>query len=222
MIPRGLPAFGAQPPPHDPHALAREILSERRFRVHVANPAHKTWWEVATSWLQDRWNELGRTFAHHVHIGAKASVAAGDIILAVTAGVVLIVAIRLISAYVRETVIPAHAVREIAPHLAAEALFAQSMHAGELGEYAAAIALVFRAALAALDIRGVVHDQPSRTVNECRREVRERAPAFLAPFDALARIFTAALYADAPVTQAQWAAAREAYTRLVSDRSGVA
>jgi len=219
MIRRGLPAFGAQPPPMDPNTLARRILSEPRFRVRVAAEPHKTWLDIAISWLRDRWSALVSAFAHHVHVGANVSIATGDIILALTAGVVLVVAARLVSAYIRENGIPVRGAREFSPRLAADALFAQSVRAGERGEYAAAISLLFRAALAALDIRGVVHDEPSRTVNECRREIRKRAPRILGPFDALARIFTAVLYADAPVTQAQWAAAHDAYTRLISERS---
>lgn len=218
MAARGLPPFGAQPPPIDPHTLARQILSQPRFRVHIAAGQPRTWFDIAMSWLRDRWSALVDTFAHHVHVGANATIAAGDIILALTAGVVLIVAVRLVSGYIRENATPAHAVRELSPRFAAEALFAQSVLAAERGEFTAAISLLFRAALTALDIRGVVHDEPSRTVNECRREIRERAPLFLGPFDALARIFTAALYADVPVTQAQWTAAREAYSHLIAER----
>lgn len=221
MIARGLPAFGSQPPPHNPHGLALQILSERRFRIRVTAPPHKTWWDIALSWLQNRWNDLVQAFAHHVRFGAAVSIASGDLILLFVAALVLIIAIRLLSGYIRESAAPAHDVRGLSPRAATDALFAQSMRAAELSQYAAAISLLFRAALAALDVQGLVHDQPSRTVNECRREVGERAPGFLAPFDALARIFTAALYADAPVTQAQWTAARDAYMRLISDRSNV-
>lgn len=183
---------------------------------------HKTWWDVAVSWLQDRLRQLSEAFAHHVHLTGKTSVAVGDVILALASAVVLIVALRLIAGYVRERAAPASAIHEISPRLTADELYARSTRAAASGEYNAAITLLFRAALAALDIRGAVHDEPSRTVNECRRELRERASRLLPAFDALARIFTAALYADAPVTAVQWNEAREAYAQLRPGRADVA
>jgi len=208
-----LPIFGASRPPIDAHLLARRILSASRFRMRVETPSRKTWWDFAVGWLSDRWNQLVYAFAHHVRVGATTSIAAGDIILLVAAGAVLFVAIRLVANYVREGT-TAKSVQIVPPRVAAEALYACSLRIAAEGDYAAAITLLFRSALVALDLRGIVHDEPSLTVNESRQEVRRRAPRFTAPFDALARIFTAAVYAEALVTPAQWSAAREAYDKL--------
>jgi hypothetical protein len=106
--------------------------------------------------------------------------------------------------------------RALAHNADAQTLYLQSTRAADRGDYAEAASLLFRAALAALDLRGVVHDDPSRTVNECRAAVRERAPQSTAPFDTIARTFTAALYADAPVSAQQWNAARSAFAELAA------
>lgn len=182
---------------------------------------HKTWWDLFWGWLDDRWHQLVDAFAHHVHVGKNAGIAVGDIVLILTSAIVLLALIRLIAGYVREAP-RAGGVPLIPRHVAAESLYARSVQAASAGDYASAVTLLFRAALVALDVRGVLHDEPSHTVNDCRREVRERAPRALPPFDALARVFTAAIYADAPVTPAQWNAAREAYAQLTGDVADVA
>lgn len=181
--------------------------------MHVEGVARKTWWDFVTAWLGDRWNQLVDAFAHRVHIGGPGSIVAGDVILILVAAVVVVVLVRLFAGYIRET--PAvRGALPFAPPLAAEAIYSQSVQAANRGDYAGAIALLFRAALTALDVRGVVHDEPSRTVNECRREVGRTAPRFAAPFDTIARAFTAAIYAEALVTPAQWTAARDAYGQI--------
>lgn len=211
MISR-LPAFGHRPPA-DPHALARTILAEPRFRVRVA-PVRTAWWTPITKWLGDRWNQLVDAFTHHVKIGTGASIAIGDLLLIAVIALVVIVAVRLLMQYVREAA-PADHARRLEPHASSEDLYAEAQRAAQHGEYARAIALLFSGALAALDVRGVVHDDPSRTVNECRREVRARAPQCSASFDIVARAFSAVVYADAPVSAEQWERARDAYQQVI-------
>lgn len=211
---RGLPAIGSHRPPLDPRALARQILSEPRFRMRVQSPARKTWWDTVLAWLHDRWAQLIDAFARHVHVSAKTSVAAGDIILVAVAAVVVIAIVRLLANAVRAAAAPAAVASLDSPAANADALHAQSVRAAERGDYPDAIALLFRAALAVLNVRGVLHDEPSRTVNECRRAVYERAPGSLSSFEALARTFTAAVYAEAPASNAQWDAAYRAYAQL--------
>lgn len=211
MISR-LPAFG-QRPPADPHAIARAILAEPRFRIRVA-PVRTAWWTPITKWLGDRWHQLIDAFTHHVKIGTGASIAIGDLLLIAVIGLVVVVTVRLILQYVREAA-PAEHARRLESHASSEDLYADAQNAAQQGEYARAIALLFSGALAALDVRGVVHDDPSHTVNECRREVRARAPQCSAPFDIIARAFSAVVYADAPVSAEQWERAREACKEVI-------
>ena len=215
MIAGGLPAFGARRPPLDAHSLATTILSATRFRVRTGAQPRKTLWDMFWGWLGDRWNDLLDAFGRHVHLGKSFSFLAGDAIIVLAVAAVIFAAVRLLSNYVWEPSDSGRGDRGYAQRPSAHVLFAQSNAAADRGEFAVAIALLFQAALAALDVRGVVHDDPSRTVNECRREVRRTAPRCIEPFDALARAFTAVLYAEVPAGEAQWTSARAAYAALV-------
>ena len=210
----GLPVFGAHRPPFEPHALARTILSEPRFQVRVSAPARKTWWDVLVGWLGDRWHDLLGAFGKHIHVSAGVSVATGDIVIVVVAALVIFVAVRLLSQYIAEGVSQAGTLRAVASRAGAAELYEMSLEASRRGDYGSAVSLLFRASLAVLDLRGVVHDDPSSTVNESRRQVRRTEPRLVEPFDVLSRAFTAVVYADVPVSQTQWANAREAYLRL--------
>ena len=210
----GLRAFGTLRPPIDPQALARKIVAEPRFKIAVLRPKPKTWWDVFTQWLADRWHQLIDAFSHHVHVAPNVSAAFGDVLLAIAIGAVVVVAIRLAFGIARDPNRSIAAARALPQHLDAETLYVQSSRAADRGDYAAAATLLFRAAVATLDLRGVVHDDPSRTVNETRAAVRVRAPQSVSPFDTIARTFTAALYADAPVSREQWHTACDAFAEL--------
>lgn len=207
-------------PPLDPHALARSIVGEPRFRIAVIRPKPKTWWDVLLQWLSDRWTQLIDAFSKHVHVGEKASVAIGDLLIFALIALVAIVAIRLFLSSFREPAGVFGSARPLAQTAGADSLYALSERAADRGDYAAAIVLLFRAALAALDVHGVVHDDPSHTVNECRRAVRERSPQSAHAFDTIARAFTDALYADVPVSPQQWMAARNAFADVAPDSHG--
>lgn len=215
MSPGGLHAFGTLRPPIDPHALAQTIVADPRFRIAVTRPKPKTWWDSLVQWLSDRWTQLIDAFAHRVHVGERTSATIGDILILAVIAIVVIAGVRLLLGLLREHA-PSLTARPLPAHASAQSLFALGDRAAEAGRYAAAIALVFRAALVELDVQGVVHDDPSRTVNECRGAVRQRAPECAAAFDTIARAFTDALYADAPVSARQWSAARDAYHALIA------
>ena len=65
-----------------------------------------------------------------------------------------------------------------------------------------------------LDLRGVVHDDPSATVNDLRRALRARNAAAEGPFVDIARAFSSAAYAEERLDEPALNAAREAYDRL--------
>jgi hypothetical protein len=210
----GLRAFGTLRPPVDPHALAQKIVGEPRFRVMVVRPKPKTWWDLLMQWLSDRWHQLLDAFSRHVHVAPNVSVAFGDILIALAVVIVVAVGIRLAIGIAREHQEPSARSRALPQHADAQTLYAHSMRAAEGGDYVAATSLLFRAALSALDLQGIVHDDPSHTVNECRAAVRARSPLSASAFDTIARTFTAALFADAPVSAQQWNGARNAFIEL--------
>jgi Domain of unknown function (DUF4129) len=217
----GLPAFGAHLPPNDPSLLAHQILSQARFRMRIARSGHAGWWDAFVGWITRVWHALLGAFAQRLHVGGKTSIVAGDLLLAIVAGLVVLFAVRLLLTYVRAQELSVSETA-LAPHVAAQTLYGQALQLAEQADYSAAAAMLFRACLAALDLQGIVHDERSRTVNECLAQLRERAPQLTVPFDALARIFTAAIYADTPVTGAQWNAARQAYLQLTQSEQHAA
>jgi hypothetical protein len=212
-----LPVFGAQRPPHDPAVLVRGILAQSRFRIQAAAAPSHTWWDQLRNWVGEQWTRLMDAFAHHVKIGPRASVAIGDVLIALLALLVVGVGLRLLLGAVRSGT-PARGViaSPLAPHANAHELWEAAQHAAAAGAFASAIALAFRAVLATLDTRGVLRDDPARTVNECRRDVRARAPRLSAAFETIARIFTAAVYAEDRVGIEQWSEVERAYGTFLS------
>lgn len=209
--------FGAQPPPRDPEALARAILAGSRFRVRVSAPAARTWWDTLRDWIGAQWNRLMDAFAHHVHFGRSTGVAIGDIIIAMLVAIVAIAGTRLLLSIVRESGQTHSAPRALPSHADAAALYGAAQSAAQNGRYAGAVALLFQAALAALDARGVLRDDPARTVNECRKDVRLHAPSIAGQFDVIARAFTGAIYAEDRVDVQAWAMVERAYSLVLAE-----
>jgi hypothetical protein len=206
----------ARHPPLDPQALAHTILSEKRFLVAIPT-THRSLWEMFWDWLRDLWSRLADAFFSHVHIGNRAGLTIGVVVEAILIAAVVFMLIRLLVGVVRDARHPRSAARALAEPADPQALYAQSRRAAARGDYRAAIALIFGAALLRLERLGLVREDPSRTVNECRRSVAAREPALASVFDAIARPFTAAFYAELPVAQAQWLAAHDAYVTLPQD-----
>ena len=210
------PQLGQQQPPHDAAALARHILSQARFRVFVHAARPHTWWDTIRQWIADRWNQLLDAFSHHVHIGTAWSIATGDVLIAAVIAIVVAVIVRLLltiskdqsAGGMRESALPQHA--------DPEQLRAAALLAAQNGAYAGAVALLFQAVLALLDARGLLRDDPARTVNECRADVRRRAAQLSAPFDRIARLFTAAVYAEDRMSLAECMQAQEAYAAFAA------
>ncbi len=207
----------ARRPPLDPQALAHTILSEKRFRVAVPT-THRSLWEIVLGWLRDLWSRMADALFSHVHIGRNASVILGDVLALALIAAVIFIVVRLILGAVRDAQRPRATSRALAESPGAAELYALSRRAAAQGDYRNAVALIFRAALLRLERLGLVRKDPSRTVNECRRAVAAREPATAAVFDAIARPFTAAFYAELPIAQAQWLAAHDAYVALPPER----
>ena len=202
--------FGLAQPPIDPQRLALRILSEKRFAQRVVRPVPHTWWDAVQSWLADRWHQLMDAFGRSVHVGRGATAALGDLVLVAVVILLVVVGARLLMQLSREYGTAAGA-RPLAFRFAAADLYARAIAAAGERRYDRAVTLLFRATLASLDMRHALDDVPSRTVNECRRDVRARAPRFAGAFDGIARLFTAVAYANAAAGEAEWAQAREIY-----------
>jgi len=210
VTPAALPAFGAHRPPLEPASLAHRILSESRFRMQVH--ARDDWWTRFWTWF---WSKVASLFGHGGSAPPGVVDAIGDILLIAAAGLVIYFVVRLLMSLVRDAPAEDHvAARAIERKTAARDWYDRAVTAASQGRFGAAVVLLFRATLAILDLRGVVHDDPSHTVNESRAELLRSAPQFAPGFNAVARTFTAALYAEDPVSSAQWEEARGAYDAL--------
>lgn len=185
------------------------IVAERRFRVHIRGSS-AGWWDVFWHRVDDFFGALIRAFSHSVPVAPGVSAALGDLLIIAAAAAVLVFGVRLALRSAREYGRAAPldpAVRE----LSARALYSAALRAASTGSYAAAIVLLFRSALAAMEMQHVLDDVPSRTVNEWRREVRRSAPALSGAFDSIASAFTSVAYAGSPATETQWKNARDAF-----------
>jgi hypothetical protein len=76
------------------------------------------------------------------------------------------------------------------------------------------VRLLFAAAVTLLDLRGVVPEEQSTTINELRFALRERNADAELPFVDLARTYTEAAYAEHPIDAALWERAKTAYESL--------
>ncbi|HEX5275032.1 MAG TPA: DUF4129 domain-containing protein [Candidatus Rubrimentiphilum sp.] len=202
----------ASRPPLGARDLAREILSQKRFQVAVPS-THRTLWEMFWDWLRGLWSRVWDALFSHVHIGSRASTILGDALAVALIAVVVIVLVRLALGSIRDARRPdgAHALPELPDP---GALYDSSREAAARGDYRMAVALLFAAAIRRLERLGIAREDPSRTVNEWRRTLRGRQPSVLPAFDAIARPFVAAFYAETPVARGAWMEAHDAYVAL--------
>jgi hypothetical protein len=202
------------PPPHDiVRAVRAELATPGRYHLHAsAAPPHRAWFETALNWIGDQFTRLEQAIASRTHFGPEANAALGDIAILAALLVVGFIAARLLLLLQVErdgyAAMPLHGTRS------AQALARAASDAAERGDYAHAIRLLFAAAVVLLDLRGVVADDESATVNELRRSLRSRNSEAERPFSALAGAYTAAAYAERGVDAAAWSSARDAYARL--------
>jgi hypothetical protein len=215
-------AAGASPslrtrPRGDVAAAAAQILAEPAYRAARTGPApatQKTIWEKILDWIVEQFVRL---------FSGLAQAAAGVPLLGSVFAIVLIALAVLGLAYVAYRIADGLALRrktisadgELLPPIAtADELHAAAIDAARAGAYARAIALLFHASLLQLDRTNRVEYDPARTPGEYRRLVRAKAPPAAGDFDALARVFTLAAFADVPVVESDWMSATSSYRGL--------
>lgn len=204
--------------PPDLVATARRELAvpgRYQLKMRVVRPRASIW-EIAWGWLSDQFNRLYSALRARVHVGRSGAFALGDAIVAIAALIVIVTAVRLAQSMMWERRRSSFG-RALSSPPDAETLLASARDAARREEFALAIRTVFAAAAALLDVRGVLHDDASATVNDLRRQLRDRGPSIERPFVDLARAYTATAYAELPATSAMWAAANEAFERLSTE-----
>ncbi len=202
----------------DPNEVVRTILRDRRFHPppQAAAPAPVDVWEPVRAWaVEHLWKPLQRAFELIGNGFGAVSNIGGWIGIGIDVAIVLLVVVLLV-----RTVLAFTRARREAPGLFAERLIdragtsvdwrRRAAEAAARGEFAAAIAGLFRASLAMLDARALVAFDGARTPGEYRRLVRRARPTSATPFDALADGFVRATYAPEPPGSGDYEAAARA------------
>lgn len=198
-------------------ALRDELATPGRY--HLTTPvAHPNPIARAISWVLHQaargvhwlWQHFGWKHAPGPIVANTVVVIAGLVLGAV----ILYLATRIeIERAARSGALPLQAPRN------AQRFAIDAAAAADAGDYARAARLLFIAAVTLLDLRGVVRDERSATVEELRRELVARDAALEAPFAELSRAYTRAAYAQEPPDAAMWSSMQHAYARL-RERSG--
>ncbi len=200
-------------PPHDiVRAVRAELAVPGRYQLHVA-VRRPSLLEVLADWLGDRYRAFERALAAHVHVTPAAKTAFGDLIVVAAVLAVAIVAARLLAQAQIDAAQRGDA-HSLSPARSAHVLSVRAAAAAAEGDYARAVRTLFAAAVTLLDLRGVVRDDESATVNDLRRALHERDGRVEAPFIELARIYTSVAYAEAPTGADAWERAQRAYGDL--------
>ncbi len=203
-------------PPHDlVRAVRAELATPGRYELTQTQVVHRSWVQIVLQWLYDRYAELVHALATHLNVGPNAVSMLGDAIVVACVVVLGIVGARLLIAVQLDRARKTAAIA-IGPSRSAHATARAAADAAANGDYVRAIRLLFAAAVTLLDLRGVLHDDPSATVNDLRRALRERNASAEDPFVEIARLFSAAAYAEERLDASAWNAARDAYDRLTT------
>ncbi len=208
--------------PHgDPNVVVRSILAQPAFRHAPPNSsAAPSLIERILDWIGDvvhrffgRLNagrDVTNAIAGFAWIVSMAFVAP---VIALALGLLALVAFRLVLRAVRGRGAAAGDATQLPPDgpPSAARLRDMALAAAQRGEYAQAVALLFAAALLALDERELVAYDGARTPGEYRRLVRAGVATCAAAFDELTLRFVRASYAQSPTSREDFEATIRAF-----------
>jgi len=201
------------PPADIVGAVRAELAVPGRYHLH-AIAQHQSLLGQLVEWLWDRWSDFVSALTSHVKIGPAGTSLIGDAVVTLC-----VIAIAAIAAHLLRQLEYERTRHDAATGLtsarSAYALASAASQAASAGDFARAIRLTFMAAVTMLDLRGVMHDERSATVNELCAELHERDARCDRPFAEIAKLYTAAAYAQTPAGEEAWRRARAAYDELV-------
>lgn len=200
-------------------AARRELATPGRYDLStkVAPPPEPTLWERAWQWIRDRLSELWEALSSRVHIGNAGAIAIGDLLIGLAVLALVFAVIRLLAEFQIDRR-RAATIEALGAPRDARVLYERANAAARKGDFAAASRLLFAATVVALDLRGVVAEDPSATVGDLRRALRSRGTELVAPFDAVAAPFVASTYAERAVELADWDRAHAAFLTFAPAR----
>jgi uncharacterized protein DUF4129 len=200
--------------PHgDPNVVVRSILAQPAYREAPKSSAPaESLVNRIFGWIGDRLREVFKRFgAGPVMTGSGVVVGWLLLLAAVIALANVIYRFAVLVAGGRAGRMARSAESALATPSTSAALRAAAVAAAERADYARAIVLLFRAALAALDERALILYDAARTPREYRRIVRRTVAAASGPFDELTARFVRATFAEASASRADYDAAAGAF-----------
>lgn len=200
-------------------AAAAELAHPGRYDLVPPKTAarQKSLWERALDWIGKQWDRLWNALFGKVKVSQNERGAFGDLALAIVLLALIVAVVRLLAGVQIERASRRGGAHEaLGAQRSARALYWEAAALADRGDYAHAVRVLFMAAVTALDLRGVMHDDAGATVGELRRELRARDARLAEPFDRVAGSFVAAAYAEAPIGDADWRRARDAYADLTA------
>lgn len=200
--------------PHgDPNVIVRSILAQPAYReAPKASAPTESLVDRILRWIGDRLRDIFKRFGAGPAMTSSGLVVGWLLLLAALAGLANVVyrfAVLVARGYAGR--VGQSAESNLAPPSTSAALRAAAVAAAERADYARAIVLLFRAALAALDERTLVLYDAARTPREYRRIVRRTVAAASGPFDELTARFVRATFAEAPASRADYDEAAGAF-----------
>lgn len=216
--------LAARTPSAAPGHLAadvRQVLAEPDFRQPARSGAtrvpQQSWFERMWTSFLDWWSRLlSRAFFAAASVPAIGNLVAFALIAA--ASIALAFLVFRIARYVvvrrAKTSRSTFAGTPLIAHADAEDTYRAARAAARGGSYGLAIALIFEAALLALDHSGRVPYDSARTAGEYRRAVRRSIAGAAPSFETLVQAFTYAAYAETPADESDWREADAAYASM--------
>lgn len=196
-------------------AVRAELAVPGRYQLRVGGVKQRSLIDQIFQWLWDRWNDLFHALFSHIKIGPQGTSLIGDAVI-----VFCVVGIAALGAHLLMQLQDERSRRErviaLAPARSAHAFAVAATAAANAGDYAHAIRLLFIAAVTLLDLRGVMRDERSATINQLRNALHARRDKLDRPFAEIAHLYTAAAYAQAPAGADAWQRARTAYDQLLT------
>jgi hypothetical protein len=202
-------------PNGDPNAVVKQVLAQPAYRktpTHADSPTLRFWYELG-QWLDRLFSPFRKWLDHTLSSGHGTAQILVVAIVVVTILVLVLLIYRIVLAFAKPVVAARRLAAVGAPdeRLDADAWRALAAERAAAGDYARAIAALFRAALALLDESALVPFDSSRTPGEYRRLVRRESERIAAPFDVLCERFVWAAFAEAIAQRGDFEAASAAF-----------
>ena len=218
-------ALAVAPAPHhpsgpDPNAVVRQVLAGSGYHAGATTSVkpEPTLLNRIIDWIGDRLGGAWNSFFRALRGAKDASAAFGIALIIAVLSLLVLVVVRVVTFFAGGSAPRPGAASgvNVQPRTTAAQWVARAREAAARGEYGAAIAALFNAALRHLDKAGRVPYDPARTPAEYRRLVSRDAAQNAPGFDAIARRFIVASFSRSVAQREDYEAALDAYAAFAA------